>query len=55
MHFGFFCVGLIFPALLFLPHFLWTKNKPKEKDEKKPLVLAIGPIEIHWQHKREQK
>lgn len=44
MNFGFSYVGVIYLAMLFIPNFIWTKNKPKDydkyvKNEKK--ILAI--------------
>lgn len=32
MHFGFSYVGLIYLAMLFVPNFFWTKNKPADYD-----------------------
>lgn len=32
-HFGFSYVGLIYLLMLFIPNFLWTKNKPEGYDE----------------------
>ena len=33
MRFGFSYVGLIFLLMLFIPNFLWTKNRPEGYDE----------------------
>ena len=32
MRFGFSYVGLIFLLMLFIPNFMWTKNKPEGYD-----------------------
>ena len=33
MHFGFSYIGLIWLSMLFVPNFIWTKNKPKDYEE----------------------
>ena len=33
MHFGFSYTGLIFLLMLFIPNFIWAKNKPEGYDE----------------------
>ena len=33
MHFGFSYIGLIWLIMLFVPNFIWTKNKPEDYEE----------------------
>ncbi len=33
MSFGFSYIGLIWLLMLFIPNFIWTKNKPKDYEE----------------------
>jgi len=44
MHFGFSYIGLIWLIILFVPNFIWTKNKPKDYEKyarKENKVLLI--------------
>lgn len=33
MHFGFSYIGLLFLLMLFIPNFIWAKNKPKDYEK----------------------
>ena len=51
MHFGFSYVGLFFLLMLFIPNFIWVKNKPENydiysKNENKILLILERAGEI---------
>ena len=52
MQFGFSYIGLIWLAMLFIPNFIWTKNKPEGYDgyaSKESRILLAFEREAFWE------